>query len=490
MEKIICFKHFRSVCIITLCLSAFSCKEDDPAIPIINPDEPTNLEVIEKVLQGATTEWGLSRDEIISYMDGYDQVKGTSSDMLQFTTSKSEQSISYQLHNGQLSATVVMIPSTSSEIDWQSMLHGYTYVGELSGGKVYENVTTNTMAAIWQPANTDSTYDAISFVPIISDAFEKVEPITVTISKNADPEAISCTLYGNVSGVDKEVEVGFIYSSKSTPSESYGKRVKSSSMGNFSLTLKGVLDDQTYYYRAYALVDDMYYLSEVKEFKTEPLTYELDGVTFKFIKVEGGDMPPFSIMQTEYPCVGSHNVKIAGIDYPSIDGGRFGNKDGTVVTTEFRSFWFNIKKALGLPIRLPHRTEWVYAAQGGANGHGYLYSGSDEIDNVAWYKENSDGGSHPVAMKMPNELGLYDMSGNYAELCFKESNLEGTNADTTFIDGPFCGGSWKNVAGDCKVTSWKEGTKSGKVSGTRIYENDAFDCSYIGLRLVYSREEE
>ena len=317
-----------------------------------------------------------------------------------------------------------------------------------------------------------------------------VGPITVTITRAAEPEAITCTLYGSVSGFDEDVEVGFIYSSKSTPSEIYGKRVKTTSKGEFSLTLKGVLDDQTYYYRAYALVDNVYYLSDVKNFTTEQLTYELDGVTYKFIKVEGGDMPPFSIMQTEYPCIGSHTVKIAGVEYPSIDGGRFGNNDGTVIITEFRSFWLHVKQDLGLPIRLPHRTEWVYAASGGAMSHGFNYSGSDVIDNVAWYKGNSEGSSHPVAMKQPNELGLYDMSGNYAELCFKEGSLNGTNSDTTFIDGPYCGGSWKDVADDCKVTSWKKGEMGGAVSGTRISEKNAFDSSYIGLRLVYSRNAE
>jgi len=488
METNICYKYCYSVCVIILCLSALSCKKDSLDIPISNPEEPSNPEVIEKELQGATIEWGLSRDKIISYMDGYDQVRGTGSDMLQFTTSKSKQSISYQLHNGLLIATVVMIPVTSSEIDLQSMLLGFTYVGELSGSKIYENVEKNTMAAICQPANIDSTYDAICFAPISSDAYEKVEPITVTISKDAEPETLSCTLYGNVSGIDKEVEVGFIYSSQATPSESIGKNVKTSSTGNFSLTLKGILDDQTYYYRAYAIVDDIYYLSDVKEFTTDQLTYELDGVTFKFVKVEGGDMPPFSIMETEYPCVGSHTVKINGFDFLSIDGG-YGNDNGIVEETEFRSFWYRIKSSLGLPIRLPHRTEWVYAAQGGAKSHGYLYSGSDEIDNVAWYKGNSDGGSHPVAKKMPNELGLYDMSGNYAELCFFEGNLNGTSVDTTDINGPCCGGSWKNAAGDCKVTSWEEGKTSGYISGTKLHEKYGFDSSYIGLRFVYSREE-
>ena len=255
-----------------------------------------------------------------------------------------------------------------------------------------------------------------------------VGSIIVKIHKEAEPEAITCTLHGSVSGInniDEDVEVGFIYSSKSTPSENYGKRVKTTSKGDFSITLKGILDDHTYYYRAYALINGVYYLSDVNKFTTDQLTYELDGVTYKFIKVEGGDMPPFSIMQTEYPCTGTHTVKLLGVDYGSID--EFGKKDGIVIITEFRAFWLNIKKGLGLPIRLPHREEWVYAASGGAKRQGYSYSGSDQIDNVAWYSGNSDGRNHAVALKQPNELGLYDMSGNYAELCFKEENLEGDN---------------------------------------------------------------
>ena len=458
-----------------------SCSDKDTII--INPGEDVSPDDVKEVLNDASKEWGKSREALIKGMNGYTLVTGTEDDMLQFQLSENSQSISYQLKNGQLCGTAILFPVSSLGDNILAMLEGYKYVGELTGAKIYENIEANTMAAVWEPVESNSSYCAIGFAPIKSDAYEKVKPITVTITKDAEPEAISCTFHGNVSGVDKEVEVGFIYSSKSTPSESYGKKVKTTSKGNFSLTQKGVLDDQAYYYRAYALVDDIYYLSEVKEFTTEPLTYVLNGITYRFVKVEGGDMPPFSIMQTEYPCVGKNSsINIAGFEDISIDGGRFGNKDGTVIITEFRSFWINIKKALGLPIRLPHRAEWVYAAQGGAKSHGYDYSGSNEIDNVAWYSGNSEGSSHPVAEKQPNELGLYDMSGNYAELCF--------NKDTCNIDGPYCGGSWKNAAADCKVTSWKEGTMSGTVSGTRISEKNAFDCSFIGLRLVYSRNDE
>lgn len=67
--------------------------------------------------------------------------------------------------------------------------------------------------------------------------------------------------------------------------------------------------------------------------------------------------------------------------------------------------------------RLPTEAEWEYAARGGGNSCGYKYSGSNNIDDVAWYKDNSVFRTSIVATKRPNELGLYDMSGNAAEWC-------------------------------------------------------------------------
>ena len=67
--------------------------------------------------------------------------------------------------------------------------------------------------------------------------------------------------------------------------------------------------------------------------------------------------------------------------------------------------------------RIPTEAEWEFAARGGNKTHGYPYAGSDNIDDVAWCLGNTDNMTHPVGQIKPNELGLYDMSGNVREWC-------------------------------------------------------------------------
>jgi formylglycine-generating enzyme required for sulfatase activity len=76
-----------------------------------------------------------------------------------------------------------------------------------------------------------------------------------------------------------------------------------------------------------------------------------------------------------------------------------------------------LNQATGLIFRLPSEAEWEYAARGGTKSNNTTYSGSNSIEDVAWYDKNAKRKSHPVALKKPNELGLYDMTGNLWEFC-------------------------------------------------------------------------
>lgn len=147
--------------------------------------------------------------------------------------------------------------------------------------------------------------------------------------------------------------------------------------------------------------------------------------------------------------------------------------------TQCQEFINKLNEMTGERFRLPTEAEWEFAARGGNDSEGYLFSGSDDCNEVAWTADHSK--QHNVARKESNELGIYDMSGNVWEWC---SDWYGdyTNGKQTNPTGPSTGngkvlrgGSWENFADDCRVTR----------RGQRKPDEDSWDC---GLRLVLDYE--
>jgi hypothetical protein len=116
----------------------------------------------------------------------------------------------------------------------------------------------------------------------------------------------------------------------------------------------------------------------------------------------------------------------------------------------------NVKTKPRSEYRLPTEAEWEYAARSGTKNKGYKYAGSDSINAVAWYTDNSDAKTHKVGTKAPNKLGLYDMSGNVWELVSDKYGKNGSPYDSSTKPDSFYlyrGGSWFDGTVDCRVSS-------------------------------------
>lgn len=112
--------------------------------------------------------------------------------------------------------------------------------------------------------------------------------------------------------------------------------------------------------------------------------------------------------------------------------------------------------------RLPTEAEWEYAARGGKNGKGFIYAGGQSMYMIGWYDENSNSGTQPVAQKRPNELGLYDMSGNVWEWCSdwfapysgqEQTNPTGPTSNDNQYFKVLRGGSWNYISDGCRLSN-------------------------------------
>ena len=147
---------------------------------------------------------------------------------------------------------------------------------------------------------------------------------------------------------------------------------------------------------------------------------------------------------------------------------------------DVQEFLQKLSTKTGKNYRLPTEAEWEYAARGGHKSSGNTYSGSNRIDNVAWYDGNSNSQTHTVGTKQPNELGIYDMTGNVWEWCSDWYGSYSSNAQTnpqgssSGSDRVLRGGSFTDDGGSCR----------GAYRSFNTPDDRYFDC---GFRLSRTR---
>lgn len=192
----------------------------------------------------------------------------------------------------------------------------------------------------------------------------------------------------------------------------------------------------------------------------------IKGIT-KFVANVSNDyyIGKFEVTQALWQAVmGSNPAKTKGDNLPV----------EKVTWTECQDFIKKLNELTGKNFRLPTALEWVYAARGGSKSSGYKYSGSNKLSEVAWFDSNSKDKTHPVGTKMPNELGLYDMSGNVWEWCQDlGKSIKKSSKSLHGASRILCGGSWSDNAKYCTSLYLDE-------------KPEGFYSIYTGMRLALS----
>ena len=223
-------------------------------------------------------------------------------------------------------------------------------------------------------------------------------------------------------------------------------------------------------------------------------TFTVNGVSFQMIAVEGGifQMGSTTGRDNEKPV---HEVRLSSFSigqtevtqelWEAVMGSNPSNFKGNKLPVErvswndCQTFITKLNQLTGKTFRLPTEAEWEFAARGGTQSKGYTYSGSDTLEDVAWYYDNSGKKTHEVATKAPNELGIYDMSGNVREWCqdwygsdyYASSVINNPTGPTSGSSRVCRGCSWGGAAARCRVAY--------RFDYTPTFTND-----YIGFRLA------
>ena len=231
--------------------------------------------------------------------------------------------------------------------------------------------------------------------------------------------------------------------------------------------------------------------AEAERAKSQPKTFTVNGVTFELLYVKGGtftmgctpeqngdcnndEKPTHSVTLDDY-YIGKFEV--TQDLWTAVMGKNPSNKKGdnlpveNVSWNDAQDFIRQLNQITGEHFSLPTEAQWEYAARGGSKSKGYKFSGGNILGNVAWYADNSGSTPHQVGTKDPNELGLYDMSGNVWEWCYDlygNYSSESQNNPTGPTSGSvrvLRGGSWSYFAGLARVSYRLYGQPGSRFSG-------------------------
>ena len=305
---------------------------------------------------------------------------------------------------------------------------------------------------------------------------------TVTTSNVNNITSTTAKCGGEVTEGDLTVTArGVCWNTTDNPTVADSHTVDGGGAGSFTSNITGLTENTKYYVRAYAISSAGTAYGETKTFETFKtiLSLTVNGVSFEMVYVEGGtfDMGATSeqgsdAYDDEYPV---HSVTLS--DYyigrcevtqelwEAVMGSNLSWFKGAQNPVESvrgafcQGFINKLNSLTGRTFRLPTEAEWEYAARGGKKSSHYKYSGSGNIDDVAWYYYNSGSSTHAVGTRTANELGIYDMSGNVWEWCsdryggYSAGSQTNPQGPSSGMDLVLRGGSWDNDARVCRVSN-------------------------------------
>ena len=155
----------------------------------------------------------------------------------------------------------------------------------------------------------------------------------------------------------------------------------------------------------------------------------------------------------------------------------------TISWEDVQEFLQKINAKTGKNYRLPTEAEWEYAARGGNKSRSFIYAGSNTLENIAWFINNSNSTTHPVGIKQPNELGLYDMAGNVCEWCDDWYDMNYYVSSPRFNPTGPSSGKYHVLRGGC----WDDDAIKCRTKYRYVLYRPNMGIKTIGLRLVCSK---